>query len=221
MTAYYIMGSEMKSKCIRTFSSNEKLVEERRDQIIRCAIKIFNRKGFDGTSMRDIAAACGMTSANLYNYIAEKDDIIRLIMKDGNDESYNFIAQADSALKTMGPAQALVKAIELFYRHIDNRRAGVTFLYRGIASFKNGIRSSVLEVEADETSAFQRILDKGCKEKEFIAGDTRLVADNIISLGQMWAVKHGILEKRYSIDTYIKLQTESILRQVRSGPQRR
>jgi AcrR family transcriptional regulator len=208
------MGNEMKSKSIRTFSSNEKLVEERREQIIKCAIKIFNKKGFDGTSMRDIAAACRMTSANLYNYIAEKDDIICLIMKDGNDESYNFIAQADEALQKMGPAQALVRAIELFFRHIDNRRAGVTFLYRGIASFKNGIRSSVLEVEADETAAFQRILDKGCKEKEFVIGDTRLVADNIISLGQMWAVKHGILEKRYTIDTYIKLQTGSILRQV-------
>jgi AcrR family transcriptional regulator len=211
------MGNEMKSKSIRTFSSNEKLVEERREQIIRCAIKLFNKKGFDGTSMRDIAAACRMTSANLYNYIAEKDDIIRLIMEGGNDESYAFIEQADSALENMGPEQALVKAIGLFFRHIDNRRAGVTFLYRGIASFKNGIRTSVLTVEADETAVFQRILDKGCKEKKFIIGDTRLVADNIVSLGQMWAVKHGIFEKRYTIDEYIKLQTDTILRQVSAG----
>jgi len=204
----------MKSKSIRTFSSNEKLVEERREQIIKCAIKLFNKKGFDGTSMRDIAAACRMTSANLYNYIAEKDDIIRLIMKDGNEESYSFIEQADKALEQMGPKQALVKAIGLFFRHIDNRRAGVTFLYRGIASFKNGIRTSVLAVEEDETAAFQRILDRGCRTKEFAVADTRLVADSIVSLGQMWAVKHGIFEKRYGIDEYIKLQTDNILRQV-------
>ena len=208
------MGKEMKSKSIRTYSNNEKLVGERREQIIKCAMKLFNKKGFDGTSMRDIAASCKMTSANLYNYIAEKDDIIHLIMQQGGDSTGEFIEGADTALKSLGPKKALVKAVELFYRHIDNNRAGVTFLYRGIAAFKEGIRDAVIGREADETSAFQRILDKGCREKVFAIDDTRLVADNIVTQGQMWAVKHGTFEKRYSFDQYVRLQTEIILKQV-------
>jgi AcrR family transcriptional regulator len=208
------MGNEMKSKSIRTYSNNEKLVEERRDQIIKCAIRQFNKKGFDGTSMRDIAAACHMTSANLYNYIAEKDDIIHLIMRGGIEGTQAFIQKSDEALQSMKPRQALVRVIDLFYRYIDSSRAGVTFLYRGIAALKDGVRESVIAREADEISAFQRILDKGCREKEFVVGDTRIVADNIVSLGQMWAVKHGTFEKRYTIDEYIKLQTDHILKQV-------
>jgi TetR/AcrR family transcriptional regulator, cholesterol catabolism regulator len=204
----------MKSKNIRTFSSNEKLVEERREQIISCGIKLFNKKGFDGTSMRDIAAACKMTSANLYNYIAEKDDLIRLIMEEGNRQSYAFIREVEGHMEKAAPRELLVTAIDLFFRHIGANRAGVTFLYRGIASFKDGIREAVLAVEADETSAFEKILKKGCAEKVFAIKDTRLVADNIITLGQMWAVKHGILEKRYTLDKYIEIQTANILRQV-------
>lgn len=204
----------MKSKNIRTYSNNEKLVEERREQIIRCAMRLFNKKGFDGTSMRDLASACKMTSANLYNYIAEKDDIIHLIMQQGDATSHEFIREADATLKSLGPEKALVRTIEQYFRLIDNSRAGVTFLYRGIAAFKEGIREGVITREADETSAFQRILEKGCREKVFAVDDTRLVADNIVSLGQMWAVKHGNFEKRYTIEDHIRLQTEGVLKQV-------
>ena len=75
------------STAIKANSSNAKLVQERRDQILRSAIRLFNKKGFDGTSMRDIARACRMTSANIYNYISGKEDIIRLILEAGHEQS--------------------------------------------------------------------------------------------------------------------------------------
>ncbi len=202
------------SKNIRTYSTNEKLVEERRSQIIRCAVKLFNKKGFDGTSMRDIAHACKMTSANIYNYIEGKDDIIRLIMEGGHVRSYQFIREANEGLERLGVIEALKNAISLFFRHIDGARAGVTFLYRGIASFRDDIRAQVLKVEADETAVFENILHKGCASGEFEVNGARLLADNIISLGQMWAVKHGMLGGRYTIDEYTRVQTNSILRQI-------
>jgi AcrR family transcriptional regulator len=208
------MVDKMKSKGIRAFSSNEKLVEERREQIIRSAIRLFNKKGFDGTRMRDIAAACKMTSANLYNYIAEKDDIIRMVMEKGRNESYAFIRRVEAELENLDVLEVLIKAIDMFFRHIDCNRAGVTFLYRGIASFKNGIRSQVIAVEADETDIFDRILKKGCVEGKFKIEDTRILADNIVTLGQMWAVKHGVLSRRYTIDDYIRLQTAVVLKQI-------
>lgn len=208
------MSKEMKSKSIRTYSNNERLVEERREQIIKCAMRLFNKKGFDGTSMRDLAAACKMTSANLYNYIAEKDDIIRLIMQQSEVSSNEFINSANAAMENLDAEKALIRTIDQYFRLMDKNRAGVTFLYRGIAAFKEGIRESVIAREADETSAFQRILERGCRDKLFTISDTRLVADNIVSLGQMWAVKHGNFEKRYSIDDYIRLQTEIILKQI-------
>jgi AcrR family transcriptional regulator len=202
------------STVIKANSSNQKLVQERRNQIIRCAIRLFNKRGFDGTSMRDIARACRMTSANIYNYISGKEDIIRLILEEGHLQSYQFIREAEEGLAKLSPVDALINAVALFFRHIEKSRPGVTFLYRGIASFKEDIRSSVLKVEADETAVFERIIDKGRLEEGFAVADARLLADNIISLGQMWAVKHGIFERRYTIEEYIRLQTGIILVQL-------
>ncbi len=203
------------STAIKANSSNEKLVQERRDQIFRNAIRLFNKKGFDGTSMRDIARACRMTSANIYNYISGKEDIIRLILEAGHEQSYRFIAEAEEGLVKLAAVEALKNAVALFFRHIDNNRQGVTFLYRGMASFKEDIRSSVLKVEADETEVFEKIINRGSLEGDFAVDDARLLADNIILLGQMWAVKHGLFEKRYTIEGYINLQTGNITAQLR------
>lgn len=205
------------SKPIRANSTNEKLVTERRNQIIRSAIKLFNKKGFDGTGMRDIARACRMTSANIYNYIGGKEDIIRLILENGHDQSYRFVTEAEAGLVKLNAVEAMINAVALFFRHINDMRPGVTFLYRGIASFREDIRASVLKIEADETEVFEKIIIKGCRNGEFEAEDVRLWADNIILLGQMWAVKYGIFEKRYDIEEYIRLQTTNILRQLSPG----
>lgn len=202
---------------IKSNSSNEKLVRERREQILKSAIRLFNKKGFDGTSMRDIARACRMTSANIYNYIGSKEDIIRLILDAGHEQSYRFIGEAERGLSELDPAGALTNAVALFFRHIDKNRQGVTFLYRGIASFREDIRSLILKVEAEETAVFEKIVSSGISAGAFSAGDAGLLADNIILLGQMWAVKHGLLEKRYTIEGYIALQTGNILSQLGVG----
>lgn len=48
----------------------------RADEILdRCKLA-FARKGFDGTSMQDLARAAGMSASNFYRYFASKDAII-------------------------------------------------------------------------------------------------------------------------------------------------
>jgi AcrR family transcriptional regulator len=48
--------------------------------IYRKAAEIFHRKGFDGTSMDDIARALQITKAGLYYYIKGKEDLLFEIM---------------------------------------------------------------------------------------------------------------------------------------------
>lgn len=48
---------------------------DRRQQIISQAASLFARKGFDATSIRDIAAASGILSGSLYHHFASKEEI--------------------------------------------------------------------------------------------------------------------------------------------------
>jgi AcrR family transcriptional regulator len=53
-----------------------------RAEILKVALDLFTEKGFEGTSIRDIADALGMTKSSLYYHFVNKDDIVASLMKD-------------------------------------------------------------------------------------------------------------------------------------------
>lgn len=50
-----------------------------KDKIIFESLKLFSSKGYDGVSMREIAAAVGIKGASLYNHFKGKEDIFQAI----------------------------------------------------------------------------------------------------------------------------------------------
>jgi AcrR family transcriptional regulator len=59
--------------------------EDRADHIYRVAAEVMCRKGYEATSMNDIANAVGLTKAGLYHYIRGKEDLLFQIMSYGMD----------------------------------------------------------------------------------------------------------------------------------------
>jgi AcrR family transcriptional regulator len=59
--------------------------EDRADHIYRVAAEVMCQKGYEGTSMNDIADAVGLTKAGLYHYIRGKEDLLFQIMSYGMD----------------------------------------------------------------------------------------------------------------------------------------
>lgn len=52
-----------------------------RERILTTAAGLFSEKGFNATSIRDIADALGVTKAALYYHFASKDEILRAIVE--------------------------------------------------------------------------------------------------------------------------------------------
>ncbi len=53
---------------------------ERRRQLIEVAIDLFSRKGFGGTTTREIAAAAGVTEAIIFRHFATKQELYKAIL---------------------------------------------------------------------------------------------------------------------------------------------
>ncbi len=51
----------------------------RKDQIVEVATRLFHEKGFHATSMRHLAEQLGMEAASLYNHITGKEDLLQHI----------------------------------------------------------------------------------------------------------------------------------------------
>jgi TetR/AcrR family transcriptional regulator len=53
---------------------------ERREQLIQVAVDLFSRKGFKGTTTREIAAAAGVTEAIIFRHFATKEQLYTAII---------------------------------------------------------------------------------------------------------------------------------------------
>src|SRR5271157_5134756 len=61
-------------------------------QILSEACRLFATRGFDGTSMRDIAAECGVSKPTLYHYFPDKDSILRPLVMGVTRSLYERVA---------------------------------------------------------------------------------------------------------------------------------
>jgi AcrR family transcriptional regulator len=60
-------------------------------QILSESARLFAINGYDGTSMRDIAEACGISKSLLYHHFADKDEIFARIALGSTRELYQFV----------------------------------------------------------------------------------------------------------------------------------
>jgi AcrR family transcriptional regulator len=68
--------------------------EETRERIVDAALTLFREKGFDETTMRDVAAAAGMATGAAYYYFASKEELVMALYSRSAHEARGFVPAA-------------------------------------------------------------------------------------------------------------------------------
>lgn len=76
--------------------------DERREQILRTAIELFSKYGFNGTTTKKIASAAGISEAMVFRHFASKDELYEAILhsKICEDGDTHFPWEEDLELTT-------------------------------------------------------------------------------------------------------------------------
>ena len=77
------------------FPSHSESVELKRNSIVREAAQCFNRAGFHGTSMDDIATRLGVTKAALYRYVKNKHELLFASFNMAMDSSFSNLDRGE------------------------------------------------------------------------------------------------------------------------------
>lgn len=203
-------------KEIETQVKDKDLIEQRRMEIVKAAVDLFVDKGFHKTTVREIARKFGMSVGTLYEYIRTKEDILYLVC---DYIHKSFAMRVHPSLEiTPDSVQTLRGAIETYYRMIDELQDYLLFLYQETKSLSREDRNYVFKAEQEMTQIFEVILLRGIKDGSFKIQEDEapLFAHNIMVLGQMWAFRRWALQKRFTLDSYIKSQTASLLKELTS-----
>src|SRR3984885_676457 len=105
-------AATIRSSAVRSVGTNTKdpdLIRDRREQLIRAALEVFQEKGFHATTVRDIGRAAGLTQGTIYNYVRSKEDILFLVCDRVIAEYIASMEEAVAAARD--PAPALLSAV--------------------------------------------------------------------------------------------------------------
>jgi AcrR family transcriptional regulator len=188
------------------------LINVRRQELVNAAVELFVKKGFHKTTVREIAKEFGMSMGALYDYIRTKEDILFLVC-DHIHKSVSDKLQG-SLVGKKDARENLKNAVLDYFTIIDEIQDYSLLLYQETKSLNRTDRNYILSAEKELVAIFEDIITHGIREKIFkIDRNTaRIVAENIMVQGQMWAFRRWSIQKNYSLKNYIKIQTELILK---------
>ena len=66
---------------------------EKKREIARAALAAFNQKGFQGTSLENIAAGAGIGKSTIYEYYQNKEALFRAAVQEASEQWFEQIAQ--------------------------------------------------------------------------------------------------------------------------------
>ena len=202
---------------IRVLVKNEALIQERRQQIMDGALKVFLRKGYSATRLHEIAEACGMSEGAIYRYIGSKDDLLHLMVANrahSREGLETFLGISESTSVT----DTLVACVRYHLAVGDQSRDYNLFFNREILHFSAEDRRKLLESQTLILDFFEALLQKGIRTGEFQMRSPRAVAHNILMLGHDWGLRRWFLSEYFTLEEYTQIQIELLLKQVMVKP---
>src|SRR5947207_10984988 len=81
-----------------------------RDRVFEVAAEVFHRKGYDNTSMSEVAEAAGLTKAGLYNHVSSKESLLFTVLDSGLVSTESYV---------MKPIELITDHLARVKTHID------------------------------------------------------------------------------------------------------
>jgi AcrR family transcriptional regulator len=175
-------------------------MERRQREIVAAAGRLFREKGYQATSMRELARTLNLDVASLYRYVPSKGSLLVLMAQEVTQ------AVAQSLQETIDRAPSADDAVKLAFfqyaRLVDRYSDYYKLFYRCYDWLSPDLREMLLEGEQGIVSVFERLLER----RGYEPGDARCLAWDMTVLGEMWAVKRWAFRPSMSVNEYAASQ---------------
>lgn len=180
--------------------------ESRRQAIVEAAAAVFIERGFEATSMAEIASRAGGSKATLYSYFPSKEELFLMVMK--------FLAEErmQQAFARLVPSDDLAGALQAF---------GENFLLNVLSPELAALRGIVLG-EGRRSGMGRLFYDNGPARgwqmvADFLAGE--MAAGRLRQAGPWTAAMHliGLLEAEYQEQIIVGITELPAVEQIRTS----
>lgn len=173
------------------------LAKQKALKIALGASKVFKRKGYQRSTVREIAAASNLTAGNLYDYMDTKEDILFLVFKEFHDLWVKSFS--DKRVDQISDIRQQLNVAFKTMSEMTNQMHEMAFLmYTESKSLRKKHLSSILSQESKLINQFENILRKGIEQGVFECENPDLIASLIVYLLNFSTLRFWSVKEKYS-----------------------
>ncbi len=185
---------------------------KRQTQIIKKATRLFMKKGYAQTSMREISKATGIDLRNLYYFIKSKEEILFLVIEMIHKPELELF-EKQGIMDIDDPVEQLRTVIHRLVDSGYDYGDEILLLYRESKSLPKRLLKTILARESQVVSHIEEILEKGKARKIFQIDDASFTANMIVFQLALFCLRHWNM-RDYSKISLINLFEKHIMKMV-------
>jgi len=192
----------------KSVPNNERLAE-----VYRTAAQIILRKGYDATSINDIANALGMTKAGLYHYINGKKELLFDIMNFGLDELDEEVATP--ACSIADPSARLCFIIASHAQLVTKGQGAITILVDEITALPPAQNRMITRRKREYFNHLRDLLNELKAAGKLNDVDTTVATFSLLGMVNWlsrWFRQDGDLTQEQVAEQIVKIALNGLLR---------
>jgi AcrR family transcriptional regulator len=175
---------------------------ELKQQILEAAMRLFEKHGYDGFSLRQVAEAIGYTPTTIYLYFKDKDQLLHTVALEGFAK---FGETLQAAYNQHSTAKERIRAIGMAYLRFGlSHPLQYRLMFMQRCEFLNAKPIEGYSSVGDSFGVLLRALEEGIAASEIRPFEARALA------GLLWSAVHGVVSLTLAAGTFTHTQAEAL-----------
>jgi len=151
-------------------------------KMLEAARRLFWEKGYNATSMREIAIAYGCRPANIYNFFSDKEEILFEVLREEMEQIINPIKHLEED-DGSSPIEQLKFIIESHLKvTLSYRRSAKLLFDVALDSLSPNKRKKIVDFRDTYDRIIRKVIHRGIDTRHFPEVDVRLAGFMIASM---------------------------------------
>lgn len=186
---------------VESVVTDAKLVEQRRGQILKAAVKLFSEKGYYITTVQQIAAKAGVSTGLIYQYFGDKDDVLFLALNRVLETYEREIPRRLEGIEH--PVDQLCTGLWAYCSIVDGMREETVLAYRSTKSLRADRRSLIKEKETKTNRLLGECLHACITEGHMKPVNEYLLVYQYVTFCHAWALKGWAFRGKFTLGEYV------------------
>jgi len=182
----------------------EKEKVARIEGILSAAKRVFSRKGYEATTMEDIALEAGFGKASLYFYFKSKEEVFLTLIKDGMERQKSLLEEVRGSPGSN--MERLEKLVSKFFEYVKDNREFIRIVHsesqKLYATTLREVHSSIIRDHRKTMEGIASIIQDGIRSGEFRKVEPTLAAASFMGILRSVIFDWFVRDERTDLDRY-------------------